>query len=417
MQMEISTQARASTLRYDVSLGVVLDVKTLTADGEPPKCHMEVQLPTETSYECGDYLAVLPMNPHEVVQRVMSHFKLPWDTVITLKTTGPLTIPTNTPLSVYDVLRGYVELAQPATKKTLKTLASFTTSESDRTRLEQLATDTTLYTSSVLDKRTSAFDFLHQHPTINLPFNEFLTLLPPMRVRQYSISSSPLANPDSPSPTCTITYAVIDQPSMANPDNQFLGVAGAYLHSLKKGDNIQISVRPTAKKTFRLPADVEETPMLMFCAGTGLAPFRGFVQQRAVQIQANPSRRLAPAVMFVGCRSSTRDRLYAEEIDEWVKTGAVDVKYAFSRETEKSEGCRYVPDRMVKEKKLVQEMWQKGARVYVCGSREFSKSVGEGARKMVLAIQKEKGEETDGEKVEQWFKENVQERVAQDVFD
>ena len=117
MEMEISTQARASTLRYDVSLGVVLDVKTLTADGEPTKCHMEIQLPSDTSYECGDYLAVLPLNPHEVVQRVMSHFKLPWDTVITLKTTGPSTIPTNTPLSVYDVLRGYVELAQPATKK------------------------------------------------------------------------------------------------------------------------------------------------------------------------------------------------------------------------------------------------------------------------------------------------------------
>lgn len=117
MEMEISTQARASTLRYDVSLGVVLDVKTLTADEEPPKCHMEVQLPTDTSYECGDYLAVLPLNPPEVVERVMSYFKLPWDAVITLKTTGPSTIPINTPLSVYDVLRGYVELAQPATKK------------------------------------------------------------------------------------------------------------------------------------------------------------------------------------------------------------------------------------------------------------------------------------------------------------
>lgn len=117
MEMEISTQARASTLRYDVSLGLVSNVKTLTAEGEPIKCHMEIQLPTDASYECGDYLAVLPLNPNEAVERVMSHFKLPWDTVITLKGTGPSTIPTNTPLSVHDVLRGYVELSQPATKK------------------------------------------------------------------------------------------------------------------------------------------------------------------------------------------------------------------------------------------------------------------------------------------------------------
>jgi cytochrome P450/NADPH-cytochrome P450 reductase len=118
IEIEISTQARASSLRYDIGVGVVKEVKKLTAAGEPVKCHLEVQLPSEMStYECGDYLAVLPLNPDKLVRRVMAHFHLPWDAVITMKTTGPSVIPCNVPLSVYDVLRSYVELSQPATKK------------------------------------------------------------------------------------------------------------------------------------------------------------------------------------------------------------------------------------------------------------------------------------------------------------
>ena len=114
---EISTQARASSLRCDVSLGKVKTIKRLTQDSEPAKWHMEVQLPPEATYECGDYLAVLPLNPEKLVRRIMSHFQLPWDAVITLKTKGPSTIPSGVPLSVYDVLRSYVELSQPVTKK------------------------------------------------------------------------------------------------------------------------------------------------------------------------------------------------------------------------------------------------------------------------------------------------------------
>ena len=112
IETEISTQARASSSRYDVGVGMVKEIKNLTAEGEPVKCHLEVQLPSEMStYECGDYLAVLPLNLDKLVRRVMAHFHLPWDLVVTVKTTGPSTIPCGVPLSVYDVLRSYVELS------------------------------------------------------------------------------------------------------------------------------------------------------------------------------------------------------------------------------------------------------------------------------------------------------------------
>ena len=232
-----------------------------------------------------------------------------------------------------------------------------------------------------------------------------------MRVRQYSISSSPLNNAES----CAITFAVIDRPSLSDPEVAFEGVASSFLSTLKADDRIQVSIRPTAKKTFRLPLD-PTTPLLMFCAGTGLAPFRGFVEQRAIQLKANPERKLAPALLFIGCRSATKDRLYAEDIDGWVKTGAVNVMYSFSKEPEQSSGCAYVAERMLKEKDTIASMWFSGARAYVCGGRGFAKTVGDAAR-TILRETRELGESEESKaQEEQWFK-GMQERIATDIFD
>jgi cytochrome P450 / NADPH-cytochrome P450 reductase len=115
--IDISTDARATSLRHDVSPATVVENRQLTGPGEPVKMHMELQLPSDMTYECGDYLAVLPLNSDKKVRQILAHFGLPWDAVMTLKTETPTSIPANVPLSCLDVLRSYVELGQPATKK------------------------------------------------------------------------------------------------------------------------------------------------------------------------------------------------------------------------------------------------------------------------------------------------------------
>ena len=262
----------------------------------------------------------------------------------------------------------------------------------------------------MLQKRTSLFDILLDRESISLPFGDFITSLPPMGVRQYSISSSPLDKPG----TCTITFSVLESPAKSNPNTAFEGVTSTYLSSLSTGDSIQVSIRPTAKKSFRLPVD--DTPLLMFCAGTGLAPFRGFVQQRAIQLKGNPDRKLPRALLFVGCRSYTKDRLYADEMDEWSRTGAVEVKYAFSKEKDMSHGCAYVSDRMVSCKTEVVEMWHGGARVYVCGSRGFAESLHPATRRIFEEARKIDGQSLAAD-VEELFERNLQERMVSDIFD
>lgn len=209
-----------------------------------------------------------------------------------------------------------------------------TENESTRSVLEDLAAS---YAEKVLAKRTSALDLLERYPDINLSLGAYLSLLPPMRVRQYSISSSPLWSPQH----ATLTVSVIAAPAISGSPQLFLGVASNFLASLQPGDRVQMAVRPS-NSAFHLPAD-PLTPVVMFCAGSGLAPMRGFIQERAAQKQSG--REIAKMLLFFGCRSPDEDYLYSDsDLAEWEEEGVVDIRPAFSRKTEASKGCKYVQE-------------------------------------------------------------------------
>lgn len=108
---------RSFTLHQDVKEAVLVDARVLTAPGASQKNHVEISLPAGMTYQTGDYLAVLPINPAETVNRAMRRFSLAWDSTITIAADGRTTLPTNTPVRAYDVLSSYVELSQPATKR------------------------------------------------------------------------------------------------------------------------------------------------------------------------------------------------------------------------------------------------------------------------------------------------------------
>lgn len=108
---------RPSTLRQDFREATVIAEKILTSPDAPPKKHIDIQLPDGMTYKVGDYLAVLPVNPKESVNRVMRQFQLSWDAHITIGSDKWTALPTGTPVPVYDVLGSYVELSQPATKR------------------------------------------------------------------------------------------------------------------------------------------------------------------------------------------------------------------------------------------------------------------------------------------------------------
>lgn len=406
LEVEMSTQNRSAYLRQDVRPATVVQSKCLTARGEPEKRHVEIKLPEDQTYQTGDYLAVLPLNPMDNVSRVMKHFKIAEDATINIKPGSATFLPTAVPISVVDLLRGFVELGQPATEKDLQACIDATKDTVERETLKIFLEDEGF--KEVAEQRVSLIDILNRYPSVQLSFGLFISMLPPLRPRHYSISSSPLQDPS----VCSITFGVLDEPALSGV-GQFVGVTSTYLSSLKEGDEILVSVRAT-NKFFHLPTD-PECPILMFGAGTGLAPFRGFIQERAIQLEAG--RKLAPALMFMGCRSETADRLYAEELDAWCKAGAVDVRYAFSKDSKSSKGCKYVQNRILEDKEDVLRMWRSGAKVFVCGGPEVSTGISDVAKLLLMEKREEHfGEMMTEEQAEEWFRQRRNERYVVDVF-
>lgn len=263
--------------------------------------------------------------------------------------------------------------------------------------------------SEIVEKRISIFNLLVQFPDCELPFGDFLAMLSPLRVRQYSISSSPLASPDS----VTLTYGVLDAEAKVGGGRRYLGTASNYLSELKEGDRVLVSVRPS-HQAFHLPLDVENVPLIMICAGSGLAPFHGFVQERAKQLEAG--RSLAPAMLFIGCRDPDKDALYAAELKGWADKGAVDVRYAFSRASAKSEGCKYVQDRLWKDRQEASALWNKGGKFFVCGNNEVGEGVKEVFINATIESTKAEGNEISRERAEAYFVKMRNERFVSDVF-
>lgn len=256
----------------------------------------------------------------------------------------------------------------------------------------------------------SPLDILERYPRTNIPFSAFLAMLPQLRLRQYSISSSPLAEPGS----CTLTWSVIDKESFQGDGKRFLGVASNFLSDVKEGDHIHVIVKQS-HQSFHLPLDIAETPLIMVCAGTGIAPFRGFVQERALQIEAG--RKLAPAILFVGCQRPRHDDLHADELSAWASKGAVDLRYAYSRDRESSNGAKYVQDRFWADREDVLKLFRSGAKVFVCGSGKVADGVRDASVKMYMQTSEEEGRPKTKEESEKWFNALRNERFMSDVFD
>ncbi|EJD42499.1 cytochrome P450 [Auricularia subglabra TFB-10046 SS5] len=358
---------RASRLRQpDAQLGTVRQNVQLTKPGAVDKHHLEIELPEGMTYRAGDYLAILPTNPASTVRRVLSRFNITEEQEITISSSTPTTLPTDRAVTVHELFSGYVELQQPATRKNIEALIQ-SAATADKDALERLLDN---YVREVLEKRVSVLSLLETYSGLDVPLATFVGMLPAMRVRQYSISSSPLWDPAK----VTLTLGILREASLADSKELFQGVASNYLANLLPGDHVQVAVRPSSA-AFHLPAK-PETSIVMFASGSGIAPMRGFLQERAAQKTAG--REVGKTLLFFGCRSPDLDFLYADtDLKAWTELGILDVRPAFSRAPELSEGCKYVQDRVWHDRKDVSAAFRTHAKFYTCGSARVALGIKE----------------------------------------
>jgi sulfite reductase (NADPH) flavoprotein alpha-component len=169
-------------------------------------------------------------------------------------------------------------------------------------------------------------------------------------VRLYSIASSPLAHPDE----VHLTVAAVRYETHGRTRK---GVCSTYLADLAKiGENVPVFVQPN--KNFRLPAD-DNTPIIMVGPGTGVAPFRSFVEHRAATGAAGKNW------LFFGDQRYTYDFLYQLEWQDFLKNGNLTkLDLAFSRDQPEKV---YVQDKMLEKGAELYAWLENGAHFYVCG--------------------------------------------------
>lgn len=365
------------------------------------KKHLEVRLPEGMTYQSGDYLVVQPRNPDEAVQKVMRYFDFDEQNRVRVQGSRKKFLPSE-PTSIETFLRDHVELGSPTTKRQLRTISSYAKGDSSKTLVDDEICE------QMVEKRYTIIDVLIEYG-VELPFAVYIDMLLPLTPRQYSISSSPLCA--GCSETVSLTYDVHSLPALSG-HGLFQGACSTFLGSRKIGDRISCFVRPT-NVNFRLPGDTE-TPIMMFAAGTGIAPMRAFLEERAAIAEAGGSRKLGPALLFYGSRDANKDFLYRSELEEWQKLGIVTVYGAHSRMpgSGTTGHPKYVQDAIWEEREQCSELFRSGGRIYLCGSAaKLGQSCAEVCKKIWM---QQTGKDEDA--AEEWLQSVKTDRYIADVY-
>src|SRR5438552_3645187 len=353
--------AQGGVAPMKVSVNAELQNKSGANPSDRSTRHIEVQLPPGITYRVGDHLSVVPRNDPALVDSVARRFGfLPADQIRLQVAEGRRAqLPVGDAVSVGRLLTEFVELQQIATRKQIQIMSEHARCPVTKPKLAAYTGDDDAsaerYRSDVLARRKSVFDLLEEHPACELPFHAYLEMLSLLAPRYYSISSSPSLEQSR----CSVTVGVVEAPASSGR-GVYKGVCSNYLSGRRVGDSVHATVRET-KAGFRLPDDAA-VPVIMIGPGTGLAPFRGFLQERAHR--KAQGAKLGPAMLFFGCRHPEQDFLYADELKAFAADGITELHTAFSRANGQK---TYVQHLVAAQKDRVWNLIEQGAIVYVCG--------------------------------------------------
>ena len=318
---------------YTATLSVRQKITSRSAEKDVE--HIEIDLSgSGLHYQAGDALGVLPLNDSALVQEILDLHQLSGEEKIRLSDnletdirtalTESADITQNTPALVQQ----YAELSG---SEALKTTAA------DKTRL-----DAYLATTPPVGVFAA-----HPHP---LDAQTLFQLFRPQTPRLYSIASAQ----DEVGEEVHLTVGVV---RFDHHGNSYTGAASGYLgERLEEGGEVRVFVEPNPN--FRLPAD-GNTPVIMIGAGTGIAPFRAFMQQRAANGDSGKNW------LIFGNQRLADDFLYQLEWSDYRKDGILTrADLAWSRQGEHKV---YVQHKIAEHAAEVWNWLQQGAHLYVCG--------------------------------------------------
>ena len=328
-------------------------------------------------YAEGDALAVRPSNPVEATRALVMALGFEPDATVRVSSQQPHApaLP-QTEWSVLELFTKHLDVFGVPRRPFFALLAHFATKPMDEERLNEFAVAegaSDLAEYATRPRRTYAevlLDFASARP----PLEYYLDLIPPLRPRYFSISSSPSVDADR----VHITVAVVKyQTYLAAPRygvcSNFLARCAPWPAGLERhaasSDLLDAHTVPVwLRKGCLVMPTSSAAPIIMIGPGTGVAPFRAFVHARQAQRAAGQS--VGPTVLFFGCRRPDHDFLYADEWREYERSGTLDALHvAFSRVPDQPKV--YVQHLMV-QPAVAARLWElllrPDAHVYIAGA-------------------------------------------------
>ncbi|KAG0264273.1 NADPH-cytochrome P450 reductase [Mortierella polycephala] len=375
---------------YAAAVSISRELFTTTTDRH---ClHMEVDISgSGITYQTGDHVAVWPINAEQEIAKLAGILNLTdkLDAVLTVSNTDPAStkLPFPVPTTYGAILRNYVDITAPPSRAFIGQLTPYAPNDAAKATFTLWGSDKEAFRINVADARrslgTTLEKILGAGQTMDIPFDLLIESVPRLQARYYSISSSAKAHPTS----IHLTAVILNYKPDVVPEEVVYGLATNFLHNVHGHINQSGAIEPkyeisgpkgahiVNEKCVKVPVHVRHSnfklprnsalPIVMIGPGTGVAPFRGFIQERAQD--SKNGKKVGPAVLFYGCRHPEEDYLYKDEWPELMKgIEGSQVITAFSRVP--GQAKTYVQHRMNEHKELVWDLIHKqGGYFYVCG--------------------------------------------------
>lgn len=315
---------------------VISVVNLCTDDADKKVFHLELDaLASAISYEPGDSLGVRVLNPQELVNNILQHIGVADHTVVSFA---------KKEISIKEALHHTAEIFRLTSKQLKQLVSLYPNKDLEAIIADEVSLSEFIFTNDV-------FSIIKYYP-VNFvdKAQAFIDVLNPQVQRLYSISSSPQTHEDEIHLTVRLREF---------GEEHRMGLVSGSIASLSEGDKIKIFLKNN--NNFRLPQD-PKVPIIMIGAGTGVAPFRGFLYER---LELNT---VANSWLFFGEQNFRQSFLYQTD---WLKLlegrALTKLSVAFSRDKENKQ---YVQEKLLENAQEVYEWIEQGAVIYVCGSAD-----------------------------------------------
>mmetsp|Transcript_15410 Transcript_15410/g.60220 ORF Transcript_15410/g.60220 Transcript_15410/m.60220 type:complete len:376 (-) Transcript_15410:20-1147(-) len=322
-------------------------------------------------YLPGDVLCILPENPIDEVREVARYcgFDATHAVEVTLlDVPGRGTVERKLAAlpdgcTVEQLLQRHLDIMGAPRRFFFMTMAHLATAEHERERLQYFASSEgqdEMRWYCTKEKRT-VLEVLMDFPSLEgrIPLARLLDCVPLLQAREFSISSSWKLHPGH----AQVTAAVVRYRTALKRERK--GLCTTWLAARNDGDVARVWIKRNAG-LFAFPKDPSR-PLLMVGPGTGVAPFRAFVQERLALIQSQGRDSVGPAVLYYGCRHAAKDWLYKEEFERAIEAGALtEYHVACSRDGPPDGGKTYVQHLLARpdDQATVDKMLRQGGGVF-----------------------------------------------------